>query len=169
MSKQIVTISVLALAAFGGCDRPQSTSTNAQSMSGPSTATSSGNGLGGGPMTGGPMTETPMGSGADESTGGGPKAEMVSVASATDRIAEAHCKVALSCEKTKDIKAKGIEACMHASRDDSAKTVNASSCAYGIDQAKLTACLDKLSKTSCDAIHATVDTVDACKSSALCP
>lgn len=166
MSKQIVTISVLALSAFGGCDRPTSSTTNAQSMSGSPAAEPGG--YGGGPMTGGPMTETPMSSGADESIGGGPKAEMVSIASATDKIGQTRCRVEMSCKKTNDIKAKSIEACVHDNVKAAGKNVNGQSCTHGVDQVKLDACLDALKKTSCDAIKGAGD-VDACKASALCP
>jgi hypothetical protein len=184
MSKQLIAVSALALIAFG-CDRPNKTNSTSESMNQPAppmTTPEAGYGSdnmgggyggdntppasepGGGGMGGGPM------SGEESSVGGGPKAEMVTIGAATDRIASSHCKIELKCsQKTKDVKAKTMEACLADNKKMVSKGVNATSCPNGIDQAKLSSCLDKIDKSSCDDIKTKVDSIDACKSSSLCP
>jgi hypothetical protein len=105
-----------------------------------------------------------------EPFGGGPKPmETVTVINATDRMADASCKVSLKCDQIGEGKKAGVyQSCIAKQKGEASKDVAATSCPKGVDSDKLNACLDKVRTTNCDDITSALTTLDACKASALC-
>ena len=111
-------------------------------------------------------TSTPTSATSDR--GGGMQAD-ARYELATARIAGVRCDRQITCEQIgPDKRFTSRDNC---ARDEARRTkeeLRSSDCPGGIDTAKLQACLAELSRQDCNSIIGSLQTVDACKTAALC-
>ncbi|MGZ3422777.1 MAG: DUF6184 family natural product biosynthesis lipoprotein [Polyangiales bacterium] len=111
-----------------------------------------------------------------EPIGGGPAASNentapmnISIESAADRMAEAHCQSAMNCKEVgKGKKAGDWSTCMDNNRKTSTKGLSYASCPKGVDGSKLMGCLDSIHSGVCTDIMSSVSTLRSCSTAALC-